>query len=276
MTDVRSARTGGADYRPLNESTLAPYLAGFSEVAAILGGAAQDWKVTEVGDGNLNLVFIVRGPKGALIVKQALPYVRLVGDSWPLPLDRSFFETQALITQGNAAPGLVPKVVLFDAMQALVVMEFLTPHIIMRKGLIDGVEFPRFAATLSEFMAQSLFKTSDLYLPAAEKKKQMAVFCANTELCRINRGSGVHRPLQGGQAQSLDLAAARRHRLGVPCRRPAQGGSSSDEAQVPISRRGAGARGPALRLDHGDQHRCSHHRSGIRLLRPDGFRHRRA
>lgn len=34
-------------------------------------------------------------------------------------------------------------------------------------------------------MAQSLFKTSDPYLAAAEKKRQMAVFCANTELCRI-------------------------------------------------------------------------------------------
>ena len=86
MTDVRSARTGGADYRPMTESTLASYLAGFAEVAAILGAAPQDWNVSEVGDGNLNLVFIVRGPKGALIVKQALPYVRLVGDGWPLPL----------------------------------------------------------------------------------------------------------------------------------------------------------------------------------------------
>ena len=42
MTDVRSARTGGADYRPMTENTLASYLAGFSDVAAILGGAAQD------------------------------------------------------------------------------------------------------------------------------------------------------------------------------------------------------------------------------------------
>jgi len=169
----------------MTDGSLAPYLAGFTEVTSVLGGKPGEWTVTEVGDGNLNLVFIVRGPKGALIVKQALPYVRLVGDSWPLPLDRSFFETQALLTQNAAAPGLVPKVVLFDAVQALVVMEFLTPHIIMRKGLIDGVEFPLFSETLAEFMAQSLFKTSDLYLPAAEKKKQMAVFCANTELCRI-------------------------------------------------------------------------------------------
>ncbi|TBW36267.1 S-methyl-5-thioribose kinase [Siculibacillus lacustris] len=185
MVRNESARTGGADYRPMNEASLPAYLAGIPEVADRLGGTSVDWTVAEVGDGNLNLVFIVRGPTGVLIVKQALPYVRLVGDSWPLPLDRSYYETQALLTQGRHAPGLVPVVHHFDATMALVIMEFLTPHVIMRKGLIGGVEYPRFAATLAEFMAQTLFKTSDLYLPAAEKKAQVAVFCANTELCRI-------------------------------------------------------------------------------------------
>ena len=64
-------------------------------------------------------------------------------------------------------------------------MEYLSPHIIMRNGLIDGVKYPRFAETLAEFMAATLFKTSDLYLPAGEKKRRIAVFCANTELCKI-------------------------------------------------------------------------------------------
>lgn len=40
----------------------------------------------EVGDGNLNLVFKVFDRQGVsrAIVKQALPYVRCVGESWPL------------------------------------------------------------------------------------------------------------------------------------------------------------------------------------------------
>ena len=38
----------------------------------------------EVGDGNLNFVYIVEGPEGGLVVKQALPFLRLVGDDWPL------------------------------------------------------------------------------------------------------------------------------------------------------------------------------------------------
>ena len=45
---------------------------------------ASSWKVREVGDGNINFVYIVEGPVGALCVKQSLPFVRCVGDSWPL------------------------------------------------------------------------------------------------------------------------------------------------------------------------------------------------
>ena len=37
-----------------------------------------------------------RGPKAAVIVKQALPYVRCVGESWPLSLQRAYFESEAL------------------------------------------------------------------------------------------------------------------------------------------------------------------------------------
>jgi 5-methylthioribose kinase len=37
-----------------------------------------------VGDGNINFVYIVEGPNGGVCVKQALPYVRCVGESWPL------------------------------------------------------------------------------------------------------------------------------------------------------------------------------------------------
>ena len=73
-------------YAPQSPATLAAYLSGIPTVRAILGGDESQWNVSEVGDGNLNLVFIVKGPMGGVAVKQALPYVRLVGESWPLPL----------------------------------------------------------------------------------------------------------------------------------------------------------------------------------------------
>ena len=76
-------------------------LAALPAIRERLGGKASDWRIREVGDGNLNLVFIVEGEAGAVVVKQALPYVRLVGDSWPLPLERSWFEYSALTEQAG-------------------------------------------------------------------------------------------------------------------------------------------------------------------------------
>ena len=53
-------------------------------------------------------MFIVKGDAGGIAVKQALLYVRLVGESWPLPLSRSHYEYLALTHQARLAPGLVP------------------------------------------------------------------------------------------------------------------------------------------------------------------------
>ena len=111
------------EYQALTAETVALRLREVSAVAARLGGSAAQWQVREVGDGNLNLVFVLRGPAGAVVVKQALPYLRLAGEGWPLPLSRAFFEYHALTRQAERAPGAVPQVHHFDEAQALIVME---------------------------------------------------------------------------------------------------------------------------------------------------------
>jgi 5-methylthioribose kinase len=127
----------------------------------------------------------VRGRDGSIAVKQALPYVRLVGESWPLPLSRSHYEHLALIHQARLAPGLVPAILHHDEMLALIAMEFLEPHIIMRKGLIAGTQYPRFVDDIATFMARTLFFSSDLAISAAEKKEGIAAFAGNHALCKI-------------------------------------------------------------------------------------------
>lgn len=205
--------TGGSGYRPLTEGTVAAYLATVPEAADRLGGSPDDWRVTEVGDGNLNLVFKVHGRRDGVVVKQALPYVRLVGASWPLPLDRAYFEHAALVEQAAHAPRFVPAVRHFDAAMALIVMELLEPHVILRKGLIAGTRYPKLADHIAEFLAETLFKTSDLCLSAAAKKERMAVFCANTELCKITEDlvfTDPYRaaPLNRWTSPQLDRVAA--------------------------------------------------------------------
>jgi 5-methylthioribose kinase len=173
------------EYRILHEADLLDYLARLPAVAARLGGAPAAWSISEVGDGNLNLVFIVKGASGGVAAKQALPYVRLVGESWPLPLSRSHFEYLALTHQARLAPGLVPAVLHHNEPLALVVMELLEPHIIMRKGLVGGTTYPRFVDDITAFLARTLFLSSDLAVPAAEKKEGIAAFAGNHALCKI-------------------------------------------------------------------------------------------
>ena len=73
--------SGAGQYRILREADLRDYLAGLPAIVAKLGGAPAGWSVSEVGDGNLNLVFIVKGGSGGSTVKQPLTYVVLFGDS---------------------------------------------------------------------------------------------------------------------------------------------------------------------------------------------------
>ena len=93
MTSIEGP-SGDASLRPyriLREADLRDYLAAFPAISGALGDVPDAWSISEVGDGNLNQVFIVKGTTNGVAVKQALPYVRLVGESWPLPLSRAHF-----------------------------------------------------------------------------------------------------------------------------------------------------------------------------------------
>jgi 5-methylthioribose kinase len=172
-------------YRPLDAGSLQRYLASLPGVATLLGGDPSAWSVDEVGDGNLNLVFKVHGASGGVAVKQALPYVRLVGESWPLPLSRSHYEYLALSEEGRLVPDLVPQVFHHDEGLAVIVMELLEPHIILRRGMIEARRYERFADHISTFMARTLYFTSDMALRADRKKAMIGGFAGNTALCKI-------------------------------------------------------------------------------------------
>ena len=172
-------------YYALTPETVCDYLAGYKDIARKLG-ARDQWTAREVGDGNLNLVFIIEGSDGAVVVKQALPYVRLVGESWPLPLARAHYEHLALVEEAQWARDYVPAIYHHDAPMALTVMEYLWPHIILRKGLIRGLRYPEMAQHLGKFLAHTLFHTSDLHLGAATKKEKIAQFLGNTAMCKIS------------------------------------------------------------------------------------------
>jgi 5-methylthioribose kinase len=183
---VNIAGNGKGGFAALDVATLGRRLEQIAAVTDKVGADSGAWKIREVGDGNLNLVFIVEGPAGSVVVKQALPYVRLVGESWPLPLKRSFFEYHALIRQERrAGVGTVPAIHHFDEAQALIVMEYLSPHVILRRRLIEGAILPKIGRDLGLFCARTLFRGSDLSMPTRERKQDVALFADNIELCDI-------------------------------------------------------------------------------------------
>ena len=134
-------------YQALDSKSAVEYVKNCPALENVLPGPAN-LAAKEVGDGNLNLVFIIENkddPKQSVVLKQALPYLRIAGDSWPLTRERMRFETQALLKHNELAPGLVPLVYDHDEEMSVVVMEYLGNHEIMRKPLVERKKFPHFA-----------------------------------------------------------------------------------------------------------------------------------
>jgi len=100
-------------------------------------------------------------------------------------LKRAFFEYHALKRQAKRAPGTVPEIYHFDETQALIVMEFLSPHVILRQSMMAGVRHDGLASVMGLFCAQTLFRGSDLSMDTAQRKADLALFADNVELCDI-------------------------------------------------------------------------------------------
>ncbi|MGD6965824.1 S-methyl-5-thioribose kinase [Rossellomorea vietnamensis] len=170
-----------AGYYPLTENTakmLAKSLGFFSENEELVS--------TEIGDGNLNYVFriISRSHEKSIIIKQALPYAKVVGESMPLTLKRAQIESSALKKYSEFTPESVPKVFYTDSELAVTIMEDLSDYKILRKGLNEGSTYPLLANHVGAYLAKTLFFTSDFGLNGREKKELVGQFI-NPELCKI-------------------------------------------------------------------------------------------
>ncbi|MCL6596893.1 MAG: S-methyl-5-thioribose kinase [Firmicutes bacterium] len=180
-------------YRPFQLEDAKAYVRQSSLFAPDEPLEAQD-----LADGNVNYVYRVYNPARpddrSVIVKQALPYARIVGESFPMPLDRARIESRALEVEKTYCPDLVPRVYRYDPEMALTLMEDLRPRIIMRAGLIHQVRYPRFAQDLGRFMARTLFFTSDLSLDSDAKKRQVVEF-TNPGLCKVTEDLVFTHPL---------------------------------------------------------------------------------
>jgi 5-methylthioribose kinase len=173
------------NYPILDARTLVSLLDSLGDVRALLGGRIAEWLVREVGDGNLNLVFLVDGTDGSVCVKQALPYVRAAGPSWPMSPERAFFENAYYAAVAPHVGRLIPRIYHYVPELYCIVMERLQPHVILRQGLIAARRYERAAQDVGEYVARACFFTSDFAVPFERKLGGIALFAKNTPLLRI-------------------------------------------------------------------------------------------
>jgi 5-methylthioribose kinase len=186
MSAVLNIPAATSGYRVLSQADIIAEIAQLPEAAAILGGKPSDWTIRDVADGYINAVFLVDGPEGGVCAKQGLPYVRYHGESWPLDEKRSFFEASYMRRLEPVAGALAPKLLHFDSVLQFIVMEKLTPHVVLRGALVEGRSFPKVAADIGRYVAAASFHTSDLGVPFERKFQDIATFSGNVSLLRIS------------------------------------------------------------------------------------------
>ncbi len=174
------------EYRELDVNSVISYLKSVKEVIDYFDG--NDLTAKEIGDGNLNFVYLVSSisnPKKALIVKQAVPYLRCVGEEFALSRERMTYEIRALSKFKKIVPSFVPNLYHVSEDMSIVVMQYLSEHIILREGLTNRVKYPNFSEHISTYLAQTLFETSSLSLDSTSKRKLINEFNSNSELCKL-------------------------------------------------------------------------------------------
>ena len=135
--------------------------------------------VEEIGDGNLNFIFRISDDSGtSLILKYAAPYLRLLGEDFPLPQERICVEMHTLSYFKNIAPSLIPEIYHCDEEAFCFAMEDLSSYKLLQ------------SAQLSQFISLSLYAKlgtflATLYTKAPPPKYEIHYY-ENATLKRIS------------------------------------------------------------------------------------------
>jgi len=184
VTGAPASPPQAAPYPLLDEGNVVAYLEGRGLLDLVEGSGEP--RAREVSDGNLNSVFLVRrGPdRPGLAVKQALPWVRVAGASWPLTPRRAEAEARAYEYLSALVPELVPAYHGYDPPMFTLVMEDLGGLEVLRAATVAGRRPGDVGARVGEFVGALAFATSDFGMDSQERKALVAA-SVNPELCLL-------------------------------------------------------------------------------------------
>jgi 5-methylthioribose kinase len=173
-----------ADYQFLSVEEVPGYLAAHPDLATRID-AQHIASVDEIGDGNLNLVFLVKDESGrGVVLKQALPYVRMSGGSWSMTPERERHEVESLTAHRALVPDLVVEVLHHDEERHIFAMEDLSDHTVWRPALNAGKVHNGVAGRVGTYIGAVAFGTSVFALDRQQLADAQAA-AINPELCTI-------------------------------------------------------------------------------------------
>lgn len=203
------------EYTFLDADNIAEYLRSRPETHDRID-ADRIASIREIGDGNLNLVFhILDADDRGIILKQALPYVRMTGAGWPMTPERAAREADSLQTHHALTPELVVDVILYDPERYILALEDLSDHAVWRDALNRSERHEDVARRLGEYVAALAVGTSILGQDRQLVAQRIAE-TQNPELCTITEDlvftepvfdTGRNEVLPENAADAADLAA---------------------------------------------------------------------
>ncbi|WP_368497447.1 phosphotransferase [Herbiconiux sp. A18JL235] len=147
--------------------------------------------VREVTAGNMNRVFIASGPEGSLAVKQAPPWVQVVGPEWPIDPSRIVREANTYEQLAGSVPDSIPTIVSFDPERYVLVMEDLSDLVVLRDALVAelegrdaGVDYTALGHVVGRFVGELAAGTSAAAL-GGQAHAELIERSANPELCAL-------------------------------------------------------------------------------------------
>jgi 5-methylthioribose kinase len=198
MTDTPVAPSGdAADAAPyellVDRANVVHYLET-SGLAPRLATSPDDITIEEVTAGNMNRVFLARGPLGSLAIKQAPPWVQVAGPSWPIDPERIASEARAYELLSELAPESVPAVLSVDLDRFILVMEDLSDLRVLRDVLVDElvdvagertpINYEALGAVVGRFVAELSLATSVVTL-SPDDHAALVKSAANPTLCTL-------------------------------------------------------------------------------------------
>ncbi|WIA15935.1 hypothetical protein OEZ85_012679 [Tetradesmus obliquus] len=149
-------------------------------------GSADNLSVQELLDGVINVVYAVHGPAGSVLVKQALPYVRAVGESFPLSRERMDVEAAAMQLLHSCCPAHVPQLLLYNASSSVLAMQYLPPpHQKLLYAIRQGQVLPGLAGQLAQLLSCYLARSSLQVLQPDQAAAVMQHF-SNSDIVSAN------------------------------------------------------------------------------------------